>query len=314
MNLGENMNKIGIVILNYNAYKETSECVESIRGKTSESCEIVIVDNGSQDESGKQLKSKYEDVKEISVLINEDNLGFSKGMNVGFRYLKNVKKCSFICLSNCDVILNSEGLEERIISDYEKYNVAVIGPNILTDAPGEVGKNPSYKDMLTPKEELAILELMEKYRQKRDKLARAKILGVYEFARMQKNKILAIVRPNQKARLVEQERLKEFHDRMAGDVALNGAFLIFTPLFVKMFDGLEEITFLYGEEWLLYNRCKEAGIKMMYDPEIMINHIGDNTFSKKSKSMNEHHLSKSAYEHEKYVALKKYIRKKYNID
>ena len=59
------MSKIGIVILNYNDYKETKEYVTRIRGYRSLD-EIVIVDNNSSDSSYENLKRMEK--KNITVL------------------------------------------------------------------------------------------------------------------------------------------------------------------------------------------------------------------------------------------------------
>jgi GT2 family glycosyltransferase len=81
--------KIGFVILHYLAKEETINCVSSIKEKVgTEDYLIVIVDNASSNGSGNELLEKYENDSKVKVLINRENLGFAKGMNVGFQYLK----------------------------------------------------------------------------------------------------------------------------------------------------------------------------------------------------------------------------------
>ena len=72
------MSKIGIVILNYNDYEETSNFIEQIKGyKVLD--EIVIVDNSSTDNSFNKLR-KLKD-KKISVIKTDGNNGYASGNN-----------------------------------------------------------------------------------------------------------------------------------------------------------------------------------------------------------------------------------------
>lgn len=78
--MGGRVPKTAIVILNYKLLDMTKACIESIRKTVStKSAEIVVVDNGSKDESLEWLKQQ----KDIVLVANDENLGFPKGCNVG---------------------------------------------------------------------------------------------------------------------------------------------------------------------------------------------------------------------------------------
>ena len=49
------MEKIGVVVLNYKNYNETINCVNSLLGQSNVDLEIVIVENGSNNDSEKVL-------------------------------------------------------------------------------------------------------------------------------------------------------------------------------------------------------------------------------------------------------------------
>ena len=66
----------------------------------------MIVDNGSSNNSGKLIDSKYKDMSNIHVILLKDNLGFAKGNNIGFQYAKKELNCDFICMLNNDTILS----------------------------------------------------------------------------------------------------------------------------------------------------------------------------------------------------------------
>ena len=50
---------IGIVVLNYNNYIKTMECVDSILKNVKINYRIYLIDNNSPNESFKKLKDRY---------------------------------------------------------------------------------------------------------------------------------------------------------------------------------------------------------------------------------------------------------------
>ncbi|MBP2116349.1 glycosyltransferase family 2 protein [Paenibacillus silagei] len=72
--------KTSIIILTLNQLPLTIQCLESIRRNTPEEHEIIIVDNGSTDETVDFLKMHY---PELKLIENKENLGFAKGCNQG---------------------------------------------------------------------------------------------------------------------------------------------------------------------------------------------------------------------------------------
>lgn len=119
------MSKIGIVVLNYNDYKETREYIDKIK-KFRSLNEIVIVDNKSTDASYEVLKRMEKN--NITTLETDGNKGYSYGNNVGIKYL--LDKVDYIIISNSDI-----DLEEKVIrklkEDLDKNDdIALIGPVI----------------------------------------------------------------------------------------------------------------------------------------------------------------------------------------
>ncbi|WP_340024896.1 glycosyltransferase family 2 protein [Paenibacillus sp. FSL K6-1096] len=72
--------KTSIIILTLNKLPLTIQCLESIKRNTPEEHEIIIVDNGSSDETVQYLKEHY---PELKLIENQENLGFAKGCNQG---------------------------------------------------------------------------------------------------------------------------------------------------------------------------------------------------------------------------------------
>ena len=63
--------------------------------------------------------------------------------------------------------------------------------------------------------------------------------------------------------------------RRAENVLLHGSFLIFSRDYISKFDGLNDRTFLYHEERLLFLRLLQNGMKSVFTPDIEIFHKED---------------------------------------
>ncbi len=120
--------KIGVVILNYMNYRDTAECVESILNQTYPNYEIIIVDNGSTNQSYEVLKFLFSDNPLVSLIKNERNMGFAKGNNLGIRYAREVCKADYVFVCNSDILVQ-EDLFDRILS-YDAPGIGVISPTV----------------------------------------------------------------------------------------------------------------------------------------------------------------------------------------
>lgn len=261
---------IAFVILNYNIYDETVDCVESIKAKidTNHFC-IIIVDNNSNNEIFIKLESKYKDDSKVFLLRNNSNLGFAKGNNIGIREARN-KGAKYICCLNNDTLLISEDFLRTISEKYKQYNSAVIGPRIILKNGSEQHRNgrllsiAAYKQMLS------------------------------EFnAPNNKNHVLKqFLKNNRIIRTIYDRHISKYRSGRSKyyeetvDVILHGCCLIFTPVFFEKLDGFYKDTFLYMEEELLFASLMATGLHSLYCPELKIKHLEDistNTIIKKNK-------------------------------
>ena len=65
------MQKVFIIVLNWNGYMDTVECLRSIEKCSYPAYEVVVVDNGSTDGSVERLKK---DLKDVVYIENKENL------------------------------------------------------------------------------------------------------------------------------------------------------------------------------------------------------------------------------------------------
>lgn len=77
------MNRVSIIIPNWNGADLLQECIDSLLLQTYKNLSIIVVENGSVDTSI-QILNKYGD--NITVLPQKVNLGFAGGVNVGIQY------------------------------------------------------------------------------------------------------------------------------------------------------------------------------------------------------------------------------------
>ena len=112
--------QIAVILLNYNGYDETVDCVRSLLCSTYDYYAIIIVDNNSPDQSGKKLEKLYEENPKINVLLNTENKGFSAGNNVGIKYALE-KGYDAILLINNDTVVDSDFLQ-TIVNETRDFN------------------------------------------------------------------------------------------------------------------------------------------------------------------------------------------------
>ncbi|MBQ0909633.1 glycosyltransferase family 2 protein [Flavobacterium sp. F-328] len=126
------MKCISIVVLNYINYSDTIDCVESIINQKNKNFKVVIVENGSPNDSFFILMEKFGQHPLITIIRNKNNLGFAKGNNVGINYSNNVLGIDYIFVLNSDTILN-ENLIDDIFKLSVEDDVAVFSPTVTDE-------------------------------------------------------------------------------------------------------------------------------------------------------------------------------------
>ena len=117
---------IGVVILNWNNYEDTAEALHSC-ARLGYNVKIIVVDNGSTDDSPKRIEKNF---PWVELLRLPRNIGFAKANNVALKYLDSLKY-EFALLMNNDVIIESNNLLDVLLNVMKRdKDVAVIGPKI----------------------------------------------------------------------------------------------------------------------------------------------------------------------------------------
>jgi len=251
--------KIAIVILNYKTAEDTIALVKNIEKQTwSERIKIYIVDNGSSDDSVKKLDS-LKCCIDVELIESKINLGFAKGNNIGIKKAL-TDRFKFVIASNSDILIKKQSdFLEKIDEIYSKdQNIAVIAPSIK-NLDG-ICQNPFRKERFSDKE---IVKMKYFY-----------LSGMYRLYYFFRVYILfgLITYIVQKKR---HKRITNYVNKVLSNgyiYAPHGSFLIFTPTFFKYFDGFDDNTFLYCEEFILAENLRQQGLRCWYENSLKILH------------------------------------------
>lgn len=96
---------IDVIIPNWNGKRHLQDCLDSLRRQSFNHFRVIIVDNGSADDSVDFIRNQYPEVKVIAL---DENRGFAGGVNEGIRY----SDAEFIFLLNNDTVVDPNCLRE----------------------------------------------------------------------------------------------------------------------------------------------------------------------------------------------------------
>lgn len=122
----ENKYKIGIILVNFNGKLYNEQCINSIKLSTYSNYSIYVVDNNSSDNSVEILKEKFRDG--ITIIENDDNLGFSCANNIGIKKALD-DGCNYILMLNNDTVIENNMIEEMLDISLKNHG-SVVSPKI----------------------------------------------------------------------------------------------------------------------------------------------------------------------------------------
>ena len=129
------MKRVAIVVLNWNGWQDTLACVASLQALTYGNFEILVVDNGSTDDSVAEIQSAFPDV---TLLLSGANLGFGGGCNVGIRHAL-AQGADYVWLINSDATVDPVALTALVqVADNDPALGSVGSVLYEADQPGQV--------------------------------------------------------------------------------------------------------------------------------------------------------------------------------
>ena len=241
--------KVGFVLTNYNNSHYTRQAIQSISLNDNwNDSHVVIVDNKSELNDVKLLEKIKEDYPSIQLILNQENSGYFKGLNIGIKYLReNYLEMEHIVIGNNDLVFPSDFITSLYSnkSVFEEY--AVTSPDLITlDG---VHQNPH------------VIEKVSKVREV--------IYDIY-YSNYYFSVIIGHL-----AKLTrkftgrkDQQQYKIAREIYSG----YGACYILGPLFFRNFELLWAPVFLMGEEFFLTKQLEKKGLSVYYEPSISVNH------------------------------------------
>ena len=103
-----------VVVLNWNGRKVLPRCLESLSRQSSDSFQLVVVDNGSTDGSADEIRKCY--YKPCEIIRLPHNMGFSKANNIALRGVTT----PYVALLNNDAFPEPDWLES-LVAALQKY-------------------------------------------------------------------------------------------------------------------------------------------------------------------------------------------------
>lgn len=126
---------VACIVLNWNGWQDTVECLDALKESTYPYLTVVIVDNGSTNDSVARIRAAHPN---ILLLETGANLGFAAGNNVGIRYAL-MHGAEYVWLLNNDTKPASDALSELLAKALTDSGIgAVASVCYYADSPSTV--------------------------------------------------------------------------------------------------------------------------------------------------------------------------------
>ncbi len=114
---------VTIIIVNYNGYNDTVECIKSLNNIEYDNFQIIVVDNGSTKSDTASIKYIIDN---CCYIFSDVNLGFSGGNNLGIKYAKENFSPEYYLLLNNDTVVKKDFLSKLVIAAEENKDAGII--------------------------------------------------------------------------------------------------------------------------------------------------------------------------------------------
>ncbi len=241
--------KLAVVIVNYNSTDYLQRCLQSVFEQTLRTeLAVTVVDNASDDQDFRILQETFPDVQFI---LNQQNLGFSKGCNQGLR----AQSADAYLLLNPDCIVHRAALDESAAFLRERPDVGIVGCRV-TNSDGTLQRACRRR---IPRPSMAFYRFAGLSRL----FPNSPRFGAYNLAYR------------------EEDAVQEVE-------AVSGSFLMFRRDLLETVGYLDETFFMYGEDLDFCYRASQAGWKIYYFPGAQVTHVKQASSSQRPRESNFH--------------------------
>lgn len=265
-----------IIILNYNNYKDTINCIESVEKFNTAPIKYIIVDNGSPIEGcvlhiDKYLKKTFqEDYKCVyegdktkilpyaTFLVSKTNDGYAQGNNKGLKLAYNDPEIENILILNNDILFIEDIIPKLINNLYSLKDAAIVSPILYK------------KDMIGIDYTCARKSLTLKQR-------------FILYALLFKDLFGIISKINNSRNLLYNRNLTSTSSIIEIELP-SGSCMLFNKSFFHSIGSFDPNTFLYCEEDILYVKIKKIRKKNYLNTKLRCIHLGASTTSTQTSS------------------------------
>ena len=115
-----------IIILNWNGCRDTIECLESVFKLDYDNFKVIVVDNGSIDDSVLVIRKRY---PQVILIENRENLGYTGGNNIAMHYAME-QGAEYMWLLNNDTLIERNTLEKLVGTAGKSDEIGMVSPVI----------------------------------------------------------------------------------------------------------------------------------------------------------------------------------------
>lgn len=231
---------LAIIIVNYNVKDLLQKCLRTIEASEGDfAYEVIVVDNNSPDDSVEMVRA---DFPAVSLIANKDNPGYSAANNQGMKALGvfGGESPRYTLLLNPDTELPPTALQESIRFMDQNQRVGVMGPKLLLPS-GELDA-ACRRSFPTPEVSFYRMTGLSRL------FPRSPRFGKYNLTYLDINE--------------------------TADVdSVVGAYMLVRTEAVQKVGGLDEQFWMYGEDLDWAKRIKDAGWRVVYNPQVAALHV-----------------------------------------
>ncbi len=116
---------LSVCIVTWNARDDLRRCLQSlVASKQHISCEVIVIDNASTDDSAKMVADEFPQAR---LIVNPTNIGFARANNQALREARG----KYVLLLNPDTIVHGDALERLVAWMEQNPDVGAAGPRLL---------------------------------------------------------------------------------------------------------------------------------------------------------------------------------------
>ena len=233
-----------IVVLNYNDHENTKKYIESVKDYNIID-KIIVVDNNSTIKDEIRLLKELESEK-VEVLSAQKNGGYAYGNNLGLKYLEKIGSYEFVAISNPDVYVDEETLEECLKYLKEHNKVAIVAPRMhFVSGPA---RRAAWKK-------------------------RTPIIDIANSTRLTETILFPIFKKGEYSK-------KEYESEDLKVDCVAGSFFVAKYDSLKKVNYLDEGTFLFYEEDILGEKLRRIGLEIHLLNNLKFMHYDSQTIGK----------------------------------